>query len=772
MGIGRDGTVRRQLRTLFNVGAVRELTDGQLLERFATERGEAAELAFAVLVERHGPMVMRVCRGVLADADAAQDAFQATFLVLVKRGRGLWVRDSIGPWLHQVAYRTARCARATAARRRRLERRAALSEEDVRPERDFELERLLHEEIDRLPERYRAPVVLCDLEGRTYEQAARHLGWPVGSVKSRLSRGRERLRARLIGRGVGGALGPLAVVGAFKAPALSIPPALLDATTAAAVRFAVMGTAFRGSAVTLAEGVLRTMTMTQWWKVVTVLVVAGATASAVEWIGPGDGPGAQVPAASPKAANAGEGPTREVKRGRLEFARSSRGVVEALRAPEVYCNVEGQTTIISIKPEGMRVKKGDLIAVLDSAALKDQLINQRIRTKSAEANYLNARLTREVAEIAVKEFVEGIYKQDRETMERDIEWHRNRLRKIEERRDRTRKALKRLGVAMGRGGKAESPAEIIAQVDIQDRIDEAEIGLDRERRDLAQAEGRREVLEKYTRPKTVKELESEVKKSHSDELAKQATWELEKSKEDKLETQIAFCTLTAPIDGVVIYPYDPIAVGRGGSRIEEGTTVRERQIIAKVLDDKGPMQINLKVPEAWVDQMVPNLKARVMVDAYPDRPLTGQVMEVARLPDPPNAFNPNIKLYSTRIRLDGINPGLRPGMTASADVVIAHREDSIGVPIGAVVTYDDKPHVALEMPEGGVEWRDVVVGVAGDTTVEIKEGLRSGERVIIDPNPFLSDEQKARIQTAKPARRPIRKKAATGKGQGTATPKG
>ncbi len=96
-----------RLKTLFNVGVVRDLTDGQLLERFATDRGEAAELAFAVLVERHGPMVLRVCRSVLAGECDADDAFQATFLVLVKKARGLWVRDSLGPWLHQVAFRTA-----------------------------------------------------------------------------------------------------------------------------------------------------------------------------------------------------------------------------------------------------------------------------------------------------------------------------------------------------------------------------------------------------------------------------------------------------------------------------------------------------------------------------------------------------------------------------------------------------------------------------------------------------------------------------------------
>ena len=110
---------------LFNVGTAGGLTDGQLLERFTAQGGEAAELAFATLVERHGPMVLRVCRSVLRDPEEAHDAFQATFLVLVRRAGSLWVRDSLGPWLHQVAYRVASCARSAAARRRRHERRAA-----------------------------------------------------------------------------------------------------------------------------------------------------------------------------------------------------------------------------------------------------------------------------------------------------------------------------------------------------------------------------------------------------------------------------------------------------------------------------------------------------------------------------------------------------------------------------------------------------------------------------------------------------------------------
>ena len=120
MAIGKDGAVLRQLGALFQVGPFGDLTDGQLLERFATGRGEVGELAFAVLVERHGPMVLRVCRSVLPDRDDAEDAFQATFLVLVNKARGLWVLDSLGPWLHQVAYRTSKCAKVSAARRSTL----------------------------------------------------------------------------------------------------------------------------------------------------------------------------------------------------------------------------------------------------------------------------------------------------------------------------------------------------------------------------------------------------------------------------------------------------------------------------------------------------------------------------------------------------------------------------------------------------------------------------------------------------------------------------
>ncbi len=192
MKILRDGTALRQLSALFNEGVTGAVTDGQLLERFATRRGEASEHAFAALVERHGPVVMRLCRSILRDEHEAQDAFQATFLVLAQRAGSLWVRDSIGPWIHSVAYRVASCARAAAIRRRRHERRhaelaagrlAVYHDEDR-----GDLEAVVHEEIDRLPEHLPRPTdslrpggLHSRAGGATPWLAGRHGQEPAGS---------------------------------------------------------------------------------------------------------------------------------------------------------------------------------------------------------------------------------------------------------------------------------------------------------------------------------------------------------------------------------------------------------------------------------------------------------------------------------------------------------------------------------------------------------------------------------------------------------------
>ncbi len=210
---------------LFVVGAVGGLSDGDLLGRFATLQGDPSELAFAALVERHGPMVLRVARAVLGDEHGADDAFQATFLLLARKARSLWVRDSLGPWLHAVAFRVASQSRSAEARRRRRENQACRPETvEVREWDGGDLARLVHEEIGRLPRPYRLAVVTCHLEGLTQHEAASRLGWPVGTLQSRLARGRQRLRDRLERRG----LAPSFLV--LSSNLARVPPALLAST--------------------------------------------------------------------------------------------------------------------------------------------------------------------------------------------------------------------------------------------------------------------------------------------------------------------------------------------------------------------------------------------------------------------------------------------------------------------------------------------------------------------------------------------------------------
>jgi RNA polymerase sigma factor (sigma-70 family) len=201
---GNREDLRQPLQTLFGVGSLAGLTDEQLLERFADGRGEASEAAFAALVDRHGPMVLHVTRAVLGDRHDAEDAFQGTFLVLALRAGSIRRRDALASWLYGAARRVALRARRQAARHRERERRRAAQIAAFEPLSTAQAELCpeLYDELDRLPEPFRAAVLLCDLEGHSYERAARVLHCPVGTVQSRLARGRQRLRQRLESRGL------------------------------------------------------------------------------------------------------------------------------------------------------------------------------------------------------------------------------------------------------------------------------------------------------------------------------------------------------------------------------------------------------------------------------------------------------------------------------------------------------------------------------------------------------------------------------------------
>src|SRR5262249_26259178 len=205
-----------------------ELTDGQLLERFVSCRDPAA---LEALVRRHGPMVWGVCCRVLHNHHDAEDAFQAVFLVLVRRAASISPREMVGNWLYGVAHRTALKARATAAKQRARERQVADMPEPVMKESDRgDLQAVLDLELSRLPDKYRAAVVLCDLEGKTRKEAARQRGVPEGTLAARVARARPLLAKRLARHGLGASAGAVAGGLSRQAATACVPAAVRSMT--------------------------------------------------------------------------------------------------------------------------------------------------------------------------------------------------------------------------------------------------------------------------------------------------------------------------------------------------------------------------------------------------------------------------------------------------------------------------------------------------------------------------------------------------------------
>ena len=301
MNSGKAGEAGRQLERLWASGTLTGLSDSQLLGRYVDGRGRdtVAEAAFRELVHRHGPMVLAVCRQLLRHRHDADDAFQATFLVLVRKARSIRVDESLAPWLCSVAYRTARRAREIAARYRPMD--AVRIEEPAGPSPDdtyhFDLRPLLHEELNRLPDKFRDVIVLCHLEGKSHEEAAQLLRWPIGTVSSRLSRGRRLLRSRLERRGL--EVSPAILSANWLAgPPTAIGPPLLESTVAAAIGSA---TAPEVSALVLSltHGVLKIMWLRKLRTISLVALLVGGTTGGLVW--------AHLPSSASKPSSLGRG---------------------------------------------------------------------------------------------------------------------------------------------------------------------------------------------------------------------------------------------------------------------------------------------------------------------------------------------------------------------------------------------------------------------------------------------------------------------------------
>lgn len=414
--------------------------------------------------------------------------------------------------------------------------------------------------------------------------------------------------------------------------------------------------------------------------------------------------------------------TYKVERRDLPVTVLTNGALESSNNTDAQCEVEGQTTILMIKPEGTRVEKGELVCELDSASLRDQLINQEITTKQREADLEQSKKTLEVAEISVREYLEGTFPEQDQNAQGSIALARSELAQADERLKWSNRMLE------------------IGYVTMQQNYSD-KLALQKATFSLQEATTKLMVLREYTKEKQVKELQASVEKARSDMLAKQSAFELEKTKEERLRTQIVKCKIYAPSNGLIVYVNEQNRFGGSNQQIiEEGATVRERQRIFS-LPDLDKMRVNTKVHESMVDRVTRGLKARIRVDAFANRPLTGTVTNVNPLPDATSFFSSDIKVYTTMVTIDNGFSELRPGMTAQVEILVTQLDNVLSVPVQAILEFKNKDYVYVRQGDEFAR-REIKLGVSNDKLVEVKEGINEGDEVALNPVALMSEAEK------------------------------
>jgi HlyD family secretion protein len=722
------GAVLKGVRTLLDVGTSVGLSDGQLLERYLLLRGDdAAEAAFRALVERHGPMVMRACRGVLHDVHAAEDAFQATFLILARKARSIRRRESVASWLFGVARRVA--VRADAQRKRRAARErqgvamveaeanASARSADHPPEPIPEVQ----EEVDRLPERYRAPVVLCYLEGLTQEEAAIRLRLPASTVRVRLMRARSRLRDRLTRRGLAPAV--LAGISAGRAEA-AIPAPLVEETIKAAVRVAAGRAAGVSAPVAvLVEGVIRAMFLAKL-KLAAPLLAALMLASVAmisslaESAPPQDPPAAvNNPPAADKDKPKGDGSEVTVataRRSRWERIASSRGTLVAFDSADLYAKVPGYLTSLRVDI-GSRVKRGEVLAEIYEPELVSAVEKARAEFGRAKVRISKAQAAAQVAQAAVeveRAKVQAAIAALKEAEARArppkllLEYQRNLAQK---------NVVSEKEVAMAEGQYASSLAG--------SKTTGSQVLVAR----AAEAEARAKIVAAQA---DVDEAQSEL--------------EITKAGLGQAQAMQAYTRIVSPYDGIVTRRNYHV-----GALVGPANAANAAPIATVVRSDV--MRVVVGVREGNSPFLDLGDRATVRVNALGERGVfQGTISRTAY------ALDPAFQTLQAEIDLPNGDGRLRPGQHATVEIKLETSENVLTIPSTAIANeHADGNAVCFRVVEGRAVHTRIRVGSHDGPRVEVFEGLKEGDVVITNPKPWMRDGQAVTVRRDgdKPAER-------------------
>lgn len=419
---------------------------------------------------------------------------------------------------------------------------------------------------------------------------------------------------------------------------------------------------------------------------------------------------------SPRAST-GAMLTHVVQPGDLLITVTEDGNLESANNVDIKCEVAGGSTILWLVKDGKLVEKGEELARLDSSQLEDQINQQKINYEKARANLVQAEKDYNVARIAVQEYLEGTYRKELQELEKQITIAMENLRSAENMLQHTQSMFRKGYV---------SPLQLETQ----------QFSVERAKLDLATAQTAKEVLEKFTKVKTLQDLESKRDTAEARKNSERAAFELEESRLKRLLAQLEKTVIRAPQSGMVVYANDPTR-GRMGSQspqIEEGAMVREQQTIFR-LPDLSQMQVKVTVHESKVDQITPGMRARIRVQA---QEFQGVVASVANQPEPTMWFSSQVKEYATYVKIAGEAKELRPGMTAEVEILVAHLKDVLTVPVAAVVEQRGKYYCWVRK-ENRLERRPLVLGASNDKFIEVKDGVAAGDEVVLNPRAVIAE---------------------------------
>ncbi len=415
-----------------------------------------------------------------------------------------------------------------------------------------------------------------------------------------------------------------------------------------------------------------------------------------------------------------------VRRMDLYPALTASGRVESSKRTLIECELEditigvmgqriwagGASILLSVIPEGSLVRRGDVLAVLDSSDYEELLRQQRMTVERARADHNQAQLDLDIAKLAVKEFQEGLMQETVKDFERRVSLARSDQERWKDRVEWSRRMKGKGYVSAGQvSNEALSHAKAVFALN-QER---AAYGL----------------FMRWTAPRTLKELENAVLGAEATRNYQQSRFTRHLGRQAKLEKLVELCTIRAPHDGFVIYANNP----RRDIRIEEGISVRQKQDLF-YLPDLKQMEVVTSLHESIVKEVSKGMRTKVWVEGLPNRRLEGHVTEVASIPTA--EWRSDVRYFDGKVKLDTAPPGILPGMTAQVEIALKPRDHVLAVPAQAVA-FEEGHRICYVAHDDVLERREVKLGEGTEDFLEISHGLHEGEQVVL--NPSLSDVQ-------------------------------